>query len=108
LSEKLSAYDKETIISFNEGEHMASIFTYNKTWQKHLEKRLGLKPTADNGCGGKEYEISKERIRPPRALVKLSTETRARLADRLHQNRDFASESARKQAKSDRGKQKRG
>jgi hypothetical protein len=25
-----------------------------KTWQRHLEKKLGLKPVMDNGFGGKE------------------------------------------------------
>lgn len=62
---------------------MATIFTYNKTWQKHLEKRLGLKPTLDNGYGGRGYEIPKKRIRPPRAPVKLSAEARAKLSKRM-------------------------
>lgn len=81
--EKLSNYEKETIINFNEAEEMASIFTYNKAWQRHLEKRLGLKPFMDNGYGGKEYEISKKRIKPPRALRKLSPEARAKLRERI-------------------------
>jgi hypothetical protein len=34
-----------------------------------MEKKLGLKPVMDNGFGGKEYEIEKKRIRPPRASV---------------------------------------
>jgi hypothetical protein len=41
-----------------------------KTWQRHLEKKLGLKPVMDNGFGGKEYKIEKKRIRPPRAPVR--------------------------------------
>jgi len=102
MTRKLTNYERETIINFNEGDNMASIFTYNKTWQKHLEKKLGLKPTMDNGYGGRGYEISKKRIRPPRAPVKLSAEARAKLADRLHQSRDSASQSARKQANPDR------
>jgi len=76
--ERLSNYEKETIINWNEAEPMASIFTYNKVWQKHLEKRLGLKPVMDNGYGGREYEISKKRIKPPRAPLKLSTDARAK------------------------------
>ena len=89
--EKLSNYEKETLILFNEGEPLASIFTYNKAWQKHLEKRLGLKPIMNNGYGGKEYEVSKKRIKPPRAPKKLSPEARAKLSKRLavarkHQN----------------------
>jgi len=83
----LSSYEQETIINFNKDEAIAHIFTYEKTWQQHLEKKLGLKPTMDNGFGGKEYEIDKKRIRPPRAPVKLSAETRKRLAKRLSNGR---------------------
>jgi len=81
----LSRYEKETIINFNEGEDEASIFTYNKTWQKHLEKRLGLKAVWDNGSGGKEYHISKKRIKPPRVprVVKLTDEQRTKIGQRL-------------------------
>ena len=79
----LTAYERETIINFSEGEDMANIFTYNKSWQQHLEKKLGLKPTMDNGWGGKEYEIPKKRIKPPRAPVKLSAEARAKLSERM-------------------------
>jgi len=83
----LSNYEQETIINFNKDEAIAHIFTYEKTWQQHLEKRLGLKPTIDNGFGGKEYVIDKKRIRPPRAPVKLSAETRKRLAKGLSNGR---------------------
>ena len=60
----------------------------------------GLKPTMDNGFGGKEYEIDKKRIRPPRAPIKLSADTRAKLATRLRQSRDFTSQNTKLQAKS--------
>jgi len=83
MSRALSAYERETIITFNKSEAVAYIFTYEKTWQQHLEKKLGLKPIMDNGFGGKEYEIEKKRIRPPRAPVRLSAEARARLTKRM-------------------------
>jgi len=102
---KLPSYEQETIINFNKAEDMAHIFTYEKTWQQHLEKRLGLKPTMDNGFGGKEYEIDKKRIRPPRAPLRLSAEARARRVDRLRQNRDFRSQNTKLQAKSKTKKQ---
>jgi len=108
LSRKLTKYERETIINFNEGDDMASIFTYNRAWQKHLEKRLGLKTTMDNGYGGKEYQIPKKRIRPPRAPVKLSAEARAKLAERLRQSRDFTSQNTKLQAKSEAKKQNKG
>ncbi len=83
MRRRLSNYEQETIINFNKDEAIAHIFTYEKTWQQHLEKRLGLKPTMDNGFGGKEYEIDKKRIRPPRAPARLSAEARAKLTKRM-------------------------
>jgi len=106
MRRRLSNYEQETIISFNKDEAIARIFTYEKTWQQHLEKRLGLKPIMDNGFGGKEYDIDKKRIRPPRAPVKLTAEARAKLTDRLRQSRDFTSQNTKVQAKSDKKNQK--
>ena len=82
MSKLTNKYEKETIINFNEGEPLASIFTYSKVWQKHLEKKLGLKPILNNGFGGKEYEIDKKRIRPPFAPKKLSAKARKSLKER--------------------------
>ena len=83
MARTLTGYEKETIINFNEDEAEASIFTYNKSWQKHLEGKLGLKPIMSNGCGGKEYRIDKHRIRPPRAPVKLSGNEKQKRAKQL-------------------------
>lgn len=58
-------FEKETIITFNEAEPMATIFTYNRAWQQGL-RALGLKPTMDNGHGGLEFQVAKSRISPPR------------------------------------------
>jgi len=79
----LSAYEQETIINFNKAEDPAYIFTYEKTWQKHLEKRLGLKPVMDNGYGGKEYQLPKGLISMPRAKRRYSEQTRKKMAARL-------------------------
>jgi len=84
---KLTRYERETIINFNEDEEMANIFTYNRRWQEHLEKKLGLKPIMDNGSGGKEYEIDKRRIKPPRAQRNLSPDDKAKIANRLARSR---------------------
>jgi len=95
MRHKLSNYEQETIINFNKDEAIAHIFTYEKTWQQHLEKKLGLKPTMDNGFGGRGYEIPKKRIRPPRAPVRLSAEARAKRANRvkgLHQKRSLSAQ----------------
>jgi len=64
----LTPYEKETIITFNKEEKHAVIFTYEKTWQKHLEIRFNLTPVIDNGYGGKEYHLPKNRIKMPRVL----------------------------------------
>ena len=108
MRRRLSNYEQETIINFNKDEAIAHIFTYEKTWQQHLEKRLGLKPTMDNGFGGKEYEIDKRRIRPPRAPVKLSAEARAKRIARLHQSSGFAFPNAKLLAKSAKENQNKG
>lgn len=83
MTKKLSSYEQETTINFNKAEGIAHIFTYEKSWQKHLEGRLGLKPVMDNGFGGKEYMIDKKRIPMPRAPRKLSAEAKAQRAKQL-------------------------
>lgn len=98
---RLAREERETIINFNEGEPLANIFTYSQAWQRHLEKRLGLKPVMDNGCGGKEYEIDKKRIKPPRAPLKLSAERRAKLTSLLRQKSVFRPKNKDSTVKSD-------
>ena len=111
MVERLSNYEQETIISFNKAEDVAYIFTYEKAWQKHLESRLGLKPTMDNGFGGREYVIEKRRIRPPRAPVRLSAEVRSKLSKRMKDmpaKRVLLSKTTAAAAKSDGQKQTEG
>ena len=83
----LTNEEKETLISFDETPNDAVIFTHNKAWQTHLENRLGLKATIDNGYGGKEYRIPKKRIRMPMVPRKLSAEQRQELGERLRKAR---------------------
>ena len=92
MPSKLTNYEQETIINFNKEEQIAYVFTYEKTWQKHFEGKLGLKPVMDNGFGGKEYELPKSRIKPPRAPRKLSDSAKKILAERLHGNRVLSTE----------------
>ncbi len=84
----LSAYEQETIINFNKEESIAYIFTYERTWQKHLEQRLGLKPVMDNGLGGKEYQLPKGLIPMPREKRQYSEQTKKKMAARLARIRD--------------------
>ena len=79
----LSREEKETVISFDETPAEAVVFTYNKRWQTQLEKKLGIKPTMNNGFGGREYKVPKGRIRMPQAPKKLSAEQRRKMGQRL-------------------------
>ena len=83
----LTSEERETLISFDETPNDAVIFTYNKAWQAHLENRLGLKATMDNGYGGKEYRVPKKRIRMPLVPRRLSAEQRQELGKRLKKAR---------------------
>lgn len=74
----LTKHERETIILFNESQDPATIFTYSPVWQRHLEGKLGLRPTRDNGHGGKEYTIAKGRIPMPRVPQIVSAEEKAR------------------------------
>lgn len=84
---ELELFEQETIINFNREEKTANIFTYEPTWQRHLEGRLGLKPIKDNGFGGREYEVPKSLIKPPRAPRRLTDAARQKLGERLSRNR---------------------
>jgi hypothetical protein len=92
MPRRLTNYEQETIINFNKEEKIAYIFTYEKTWQKHLEDKLGLKPVMDNGFGGKEYQIDKKRIPTPSAPRKLSISAKKKLGERLHRSRVLSDE----------------
>ena len=79
----LTADEQETIVQFCKGGTMASIFTYEQTWQKHLEAKLGLKPVLNNGYGGKAYELLKAAVPMPRAKRRYSEATKKKMATRL-------------------------
>lgn len=84
---RLSKEERETIITFDEAGKDAIIYTYSQSWQTHLEKKLGLKPTASNGFGGKEYIIDKKRLPKPRMPRCLSAEARQKLSERMSKTR---------------------
>jgi hypothetical protein len=70
--------DRETIISFNEGEDIGSIWTFSQVTYRRL-KKLGYNPILDNEKSAK-FLIPKSEIRLPRPKRKLTPEqTRARL-----------------------------
>ncbi len=64
---KLSAYERETIILFNETSEPAEVFTYNKKMIRKLERLVRMFPDefrlkSDNGTGGMTYIVPKNRI----------------------------------------------
>ncbi len=87
MVDRLSKYEQETIINFNREEDKAYIFTYEKAWQRQLERRLGAKPIMDNGMGGKEYLVDKERVRMPQPKRRYSNEVRKKKVEQLNKAR---------------------
>ena len=58
---RLSRYQRETCIVFNEAEDFATIFTYRKSWQRYFEA-IGNKPYRISR-GGREYRCPKKWIK---------------------------------------------
>lgn len=88
----VTKYEQETIILFNEGEAMASIYTYNTGLQRTLISLCGSHPaqvrqTGDNGIGALTFELPKRwvKVSPPR---KLSEAQRKVLEDMNRRNRE--------------------
>ena len=84
---QLSPEERETIISFDETPDDATIFTFSRTWQRHLENKLGLVPTMTTKEGAREYHLPKKRIRMPQPKKILSEEQRQKLGKRLRETR---------------------
>ena len=101
----LTKQERETIITFNQEEETAFVFTYERSWQKQFEQNLGYKPTHQDGQGGREYEIPKKMIKMPRAPKRISEETRKRLAG-MRLKRNLSPKSIAVQEKSEKGKGK--
>jgi hypothetical protein len=88
----LTRFEQETVISFNEAEDTANVFTYNERWQRHLES-LGFKAYRENSFGGKDFSIPKHMIHLPRKKMELSVEEKDRRAERargLHLKKPLA------------------
>lgn len=69
MSYKLSRYEQETIINFNEEESTMSIYTCNNRLIKHLLQYV--KPVEQNQWGGYTFEVPKAYFRlpkPPKVL----------------------------------------
>ena len=88
---KLTKYEKETIVLFNEGEDTASIYTYNAGLRKRLAnfgKKYPVLCRLETSCepGGVSYVLEKSRLsirlQPP-----MSEERRQKASEYAKQNR---------------------
>ena len=83
---KLTKYEKETIILFNEGEDTASIYTYNASLRKRLALFSKKHPDLcrlekSHEQGGVTYLLDKSSLQPP-----YSEERRRKASENAKQN----------------------
>ena len=90
---RLSKQEQETIINFNQKEHIAYIYTCSKSWMSHFEKVLGLRPAQIHSYA-REYECPKSWIRKPRKPRIMSEEQKQKLSQRLSQKSILSEEAA--------------
>ena len=84
---KLTNFDKETIICFNEAEPQARVCTYNGRMIRDLAKLAEDRPVdvkfiSENGSGGYTYAVPKKWVKI-RASRILSEEARAAATEKL-------------------------
>ena len=87
---KLTKYEKETIVLFNEGEDTASIFTYNAGLRRRLENFSKKYPDLcrlEKSCeqGGVSYVLEKSRL-SIRLQLPMSEERRQKASEYAKQN----------------------
>ena len=72
----LTAYEKETIINYNNSEQVASVYTCNASMQKQLQEILQNYPEDARLKNENEYSMTVEipkswvKIKPPRIYTK--------------------------------------
>ena len=83
----LTSYEKETVITYNNEEQIAQVFTYHRALQNKLNKLLNINPDISvlrQGDEWTEYIVPKSwiKVSPPRQ-VNYTDEQRAAMAERL-------------------------
>ena len=83
----LTSYEKETVITYNNEEQTAQVFTYHRALQNKLNKLLNANSDISvlrSGDEWTEYLVPKSwiRVSPPRQ-VNYTDEQRAAMAERL-------------------------
>ena len=56
--------ERETIILYNDAEDEADLYTHDKSLQRHIEIKLGIKPYYREGLA-REYKLPKKWLRYP-------------------------------------------
>lgn len=67
MKRRITKYEKETIILFNETEQTANIYTYNAALKNRLAKYSKKNPSCAKlittyPCGAVSYEVDKKRL----------------------------------------------
>lgn len=94
---KLTSWEKETIISFNEDEKEAQIYTHNPAMIRRVDELCKKHPNEfvllgeDEKFGSKTYRFPKKQI-TIRSIQKKSEEERKVLAERLKKAREVQTE----------------
>lgn len=78
---KGARHERETVITFNEADELASIWTASETIYRRL-KKLGYEPTEDNDRSA-VFQVPKKHIRLPRPGRQLSESQRAAIKARF-------------------------
>ena len=85
---KLSQYERETIINYNEADKTASIYTHNAALRRRLDQLLKTRPdeiaVERTGDDYTEYVVPKKwiKVSPPK---KVSEETKERARQRINE-----------------------
>jgi len=79
---KLRKVEQETIINFNQQDKVANVYTCSKTWMRHMENKLKLKPIKVYSHA-REYECPKEWIRKPQKQRRMSDSQKKNLSHRF-------------------------
>lgn len=85
---RLTNEERETIITFDQTNAPANIYTCNPSWWRHFEA-IGVEPIRLYGNYAREYEVPKEWIKSPRPpkRANLTPEQKKQLAARLQASR---------------------
>ena len=87
---ELSLYERETIITYNEAESEASVYTHNKALRRTLDKLAQERPEdcrvdrGGHGGAAADYTIPKAwvKIRPPRVASEAQKAASRRAAEK--------------------------